>query len=107
MIMIDFTKIPAEIKKIALCVTIHEAGALHQNFGQVSNAYIRIDKLADEFDTVGGACAEVRSGRRVLHGDRASRGELYTKDGERKFKAIAAGYQDSLEAICRFYGANV
>ena len=46
-------KIPSEIKKIAICVTIHDAEARHQNFGQVSNAYIRIAKLADEFDTVG------------------------------------------------------
>ena len=52
-IMIDFSKIPSEIKKIAICVTIHDAEARHQNFGQVSNAYIRIAKLADEFDTVG------------------------------------------------------
>lgn len=39
-IMIDFSKIPSEIKKIAICVTIHDAEARHQNFGQVSNAYI-------------------------------------------------------------------
>jgi len=52
-IMIDFTKIPDDVKKIAICVTIHDAAARGQNFGQVSNAYIRIVKMADEFDTVG------------------------------------------------------
>ena len=41
-IMIDFSKIPSEIKKIAICVTIHDAEARRQNFGQVSNAYIRV-----------------------------------------------------------------
>ena len=52
-IMIDFTKIPDDVKKIAICVTIHDAVERGQNFGQVSNAYIRIAKMADEFDTVG------------------------------------------------------
>ena len=41
-IMIDFSKIPENIEKIAICVTIHDAEARHQNFGQVDNAYIRI-----------------------------------------------------------------
>ena len=52
-IMINLSKMPKEIKKIAICVTIHEAEARHQNFGQVSNAYIRIARVADESDMVG------------------------------------------------------
>ncbi len=52
-IIIDFNKIPTEIEKLVVCVTIHDAINRKQNFGQVSNAYIRIAKLEDEFDTVG------------------------------------------------------
>lgn len=52
-LIIDFTKLPEEIEKVAICVTIHDADARRQNFGQVSNAYIRVAKLADEFDNVG------------------------------------------------------
>ena len=52
-IYIDFTKIPSDVKKIAICVTIDEAEARRQNFGQVSNAYIRLAKRADEFDEEG------------------------------------------------------
>ena len=44
-IYIDFTRLPAEIEKIAVTVTIHEAEVRHQNFGQVSNAYVRVAKL--------------------------------------------------------------
>ena len=44
-IYIDFTKLPPEIEKIAITVTIHEADVRHQNFGQVSNAYVRVAKL--------------------------------------------------------------
>ena len=44
-IYIDFTRMPPEIEKIAVTVTIHEAEERHQNFGQVSNAYVRVAKL--------------------------------------------------------------
>ena len=52
-ILIDFTKIPNEIKKIAITVTIHQAVERGQNFGQVSNAYVRVAKRASESDMVG------------------------------------------------------
>ena len=41
-IKVDLSKIPPELTKIAFTVTIHEAEQRNQNFGQVSNAYIRI-----------------------------------------------------------------
>lgn len=33
--------------------------------------------------------------------------EIYRKNGEWKFNAVAAGYQGGLEALCRNYGVNV
>ena len=44
-IFIDFTKLPPEVEKIAITVTIHDAEARRQNFGQVSNAYVRVLKI--------------------------------------------------------------
>ena len=41
-IRIDLSKVPANIEKIAFTVTIYEAEARRQNFGQVSNAYIHL-----------------------------------------------------------------
>ena len=41
-ILIDFSKVPVNIERIAITVTIHDAAERHQNFGQVSNAFIRI-----------------------------------------------------------------
>ena len=41
-IKIDLSKIPANITKIAFTVTIYDAEARRQNFGQVSNAFVRI-----------------------------------------------------------------
>ena len=106
-IMIDFSKIPSEIKKIAICVTIHDAEARRQNFGQVSNAYIRIAKLSDEFDTVGEPVLKFDLEEEFSIETALVVAEIYFKNGECKFNAVAAGYQGGLEAICRSFGANV
>lgn len=106
-IMIDFSKVPPEIEKIAICVTIHEAQARRQNFGQVSNAYIRIAKLADEFDTVGEPLLKFDLEEEFSIETALVVAEIYRKNGEWKFNAVAAGYQGGLEAICRSFGANV
>lgn len=106
-IMIDFTKLPSEIKKIAICVTIHDAVARGQNFGQVSNAYVRVAKLADEFDTVGETVLKFDLEEEFSIETALVVCEIYNKNGEWKFNAVAAGYQGGLEAICRAFGANV
>ena len=106
-IMIDFSKIPSEIKKIAICVTIHDAEARRQNFGQVSNAYIRIAKLTDEFDTVGDTVLKFDLEEEFSIETALVVAEIYFKNGEWKFNAVAAGYQGGLEAICRSFGAMV
>src|ERR1044072_1682380 len=41
-IIVDFSKVIAGAKKVVFVVTIHEAIARNQNFGQISGAYIRI-----------------------------------------------------------------
>lgn len=106
-IMIDFSKIPSEIKKIAICVTIHDAVARGQNFGQVSNAYVRVAKLADEFDAVGESVLKFDLEEEFSIETALVVCEIYNKNGEWKFNAVAAGYQGGLEAICRAFGANV
>ena len=106
-IIIDFTKLPPEIKKISICVTIHEAASRHQNFGQVSNAYVRIAKLADEFDTVGEPVLRFDLEDEFSIETALVVAEIYLKNGEWKFNAVASGYQGGLEAICRSFGANV
>ena len=106
-IMIDFTKIPDDVKKIAICVTIHDAAARGQNFGQVSNAYIRIAKLADEFDTTGEPVLKFDLEEEFSIETALVVAEIYQKNGEWKFNAVAAGYQGGLEAIVRSFGGNV
>ena len=92
-IMIDFTKIPSDIKRIAICVTIHDAVARGQNFGQVSNAYVRVAKLADEFDTIGEPVLKFDLEEEFSIETALVVCEIYNKNGEWKFNAVAAGYQ--------------
>ena len=106
-ILIDFTKIPSEIKKIAICVTILEADIRRQNFGQVSNAYIRVAKMADEFDTVGEPVLKFDLEEEFSIETALVVAEFYYKNGEWKFNAVASGYQGGLAAIVRSYGGNV
>ena len=102
-IIIDFAKVPDNIQKIAICVTIHEALVRRQNFGQVSNAYVRVAKIANEFDAVGEDQLRfdleeefsIETGLVVC--------EIYKHNGEWKFNAVAAGYQGGLEAILNMY----
>ena len=101
-IKIDLTKVPDNISRIAFTVTIYEAEERRQNFGQVSNAFIRI------FDEV--------SGQELLRYDlgedfsietAAVFGELYKHNGEWKFNAIGSGFQGGLAALCGHYGIEV
>ncbi len=106
-ILIDFSKIPSNVSKIAITVTIHDAVNRKQNFGQVSNAYVRLAKRSSENDM---------AGEDVLRFDLVEDFsietaivvcELYRKGNEWKFNAVAAGYQGGLEALCRSFGVNV
>jgi len=100
-IKIDLSRVPAEITKIAFTVTIYEAEARRQNFGQVSNAFVRI------FDE--------NTGEELLRYDLGEDfsietavvfGELYKNGDEWKFNAIGSGYQGGLAALCNMYGID-
>lgn len=106
-IFIDFSKIPAEIDKIAITVTIYDAVNRRQNFGQVSNAYVRVAKIQNEFDTVGEEAIHFDLEEEFSIETALVVCEIYRKNGEWKFNAVASGYQGGLEALCRQYGVNV
>ncbi|THF84528.1 TerD family protein [Cohnella fermenti] len=101
-VKVDLAAVPAEVQKIAFCITIHEAQERSQNFGQVSNAFVRI---VDE-----------QSGAELIRYDLGEDfsvetavvvGELYRHSGEWKFSAIGSGYRDGLAGLARDYGLSV
>ena len=98
---IDLDKVPADITKIVFTVTIHDADARKQNFGMVSDAFIRI--VNDD--------SNVEVARFDLTEDASTEtamvfGEIYRHNGEWKFRAVAQGYAGGLKAMCAQYGIN-
>ena len=100
-IRVDLGKVPADIERIAFTVTIYDAEGRRQNFGQVSNAFIRI---ADE--TSGTELVRFDLGEDFSIETAVVVGELYKHGGEWKFNAIGSGYQGGLAALCAAYGIN-
>lgn len=105
-IFIDFSKIPPDIDRIAIAATIHEAEEKHQNFGQVSNSYISVYKMANEFDLPGEQMIYFDLGEEFSIETAIIACEIYRKNGEWKFNAIGGGIQGGLAAVCRKYGIN-
>lgn len=106
-IFIDFSKIPPEIEKIAITVTIYDAPVRKQNFGQVSNAYVRVARISGPSDTVGTEVLRFDLGEEFSIETAIVVCEIYRSGSEWKFNAVGAGYQGGLEALCRSYGVNV
>ncbi len=101
-IMIDLSKIPANIERIAFTVTIYDAEAKRQNFGQVSNAFIRIVDESNGMEMIRYDLGEDFSIETAV-----VVGELYRHNGEWKFNAIGSGFQGGLAALCGHYGIEV
>lgn len=101
-IRIDLSKIPAGIEKIAFTVTIYDAEARKQNFGQVSNAFIRIYDEANGKELIRYDLGEDFSLETAV-----VVGELYRQGAEWKFNAVGSGFKGGLKALCQNYGVNI
>ena len=101
-IKIDLSMIPANIQKIVFTVTIYDAENRKQNFGQVSNAFVRIVNEA-----TGEEILRYDLGEDFSIETAAVFGELYKNGDEWKFNAIGSGYQGGLAALCNSFGVEV
>ena len=91
-IVVELSKIDANASEICVVVTIHDADARRQNFGQVRNSYVRIfdsntnsEILKYELDEDFSVETAVEFGR------------IYRKNGEWKFEAVGSGMKGGLE----------
>ena len=100
-IQIDLSKIPSNIEKIAFTVTIYDADQRGQNFGQVSNAFIRIVDESSNTELIRYDLGEDFSIETAV-----VVGELYRNNGEWKFNAIGSGFQGGLKALCGHFGID-
>lgn len=101
-VIVELEKVPDNIKSLFVTVTIHDAETRRQNFGQVSNAFVRL--------------VNHETGQEVLRFDLSEDystetamvfGEVYRHNGDWKFRAIGQGYAGGLLALCNQYGVSV
>ncbi|MEI5007892.1 TerD family protein [Streptomyces sp. NPDC087659] len=101
-IKVDLAAVPADVTRIVFPVSIHDAEARSQSFGQVRNAFIRVVNQS------GGA----ELARYDLSEDASTEtamvfGELYRNGDEWKFRAVGQGYASGLTGIVSDFGVAV
>ncbi len=101
-IIIDFGKMPSRIDKVGITVTIHEADIRAQNFGQVSNAYVRVVNAETNQEIMRYDLGEEFSIETAIVVC-----ELYRHNGEWKFSAVGSGFEGGLRSLCKNYGLQV
>jgi tellurium resistance protein TerD len=94
-------KMPADIQKLIICVSIYDADKKKQNFGQVLNAFIRlVNKDTNEEVTRYDLSENASTETAMIFG------EIYRYEGEWKFKAVGQGFKGGMAELIRLHGIN-
>jgi len=101
-IRVDLNRVPAHIHRIAFTITIHDAQTKRQNFGQISDAYVRIFNEQTNEELL-----RFNLGRDFTIETAIVAAEIYRHNGEWKFNAIGSGFQGGLAALCGNFGVIV
>lgn len=101
-LIIDLEKISTHTSRIVICVTIDEAESKKQNFGQVSDAFIRIVNIENDIEIVRFDLSEDYSTETAM-----IFGEIYRHANEWKFKAVGQGFAGGLAEMCALFGVAV
>lgn len=101
-IVVLLDKVPLDVQRIVFTVTIHEADARKQNFGQVSRAFVRIVNKDTNNEVARYDLSEDASVETAM-----VFGEIYRHGGEWKFRAVGQGYAGGLAALARQYGVHI
>ena len=89
-IMVDLSRLPAEVDKLVFVVNIYDANVRRQHFGMIKNAFIRIVDLSNRTEICRFNLTEDYSGKTGM-----VVGEIYRHAGEWKFNAIGQGVTDA------------
>ena len=95
-------KVPQEICKIVVVVTIHDAESKGQNFGQVHNAAIRLVNMDTNIEVTRYDLSEDASVETAM-----IFGEIYRHNTEWKFKAVGQGYSGGLRTLALQHGIQL
>lgn len=97
-LIVDLRKVPSDVAKIIITVTIYDADKRHQNFGQVTNAYIRLVDVQTKEEVLRYDLTEDFSVETAV-----IMAELYNKDGEWRINAVGSGFEGGLQALLDRY----
>jgi tellurium resistance protein TerD len=98
-ISVTLSTLPAEIERLVVAVTIHEAESRNQNFGQIDNAYIRITNADTNEEIARYDLTEDYSTATSL-----IFGEVYKKDAQWRFSAKGDGFAGGLGKLLETFG---
>jgi tellurium resistance protein TerD len=101
-IKVTVTAVPPDVDKLVVAVTIHDAQARGQNFGQVENAFIRIVNDENAVEIARYDLSEDASVETAM-----IFGEVYRHGDEWKFRAVGQGYTGGLGPLAQSYGINI
>lgn len=101
-VKIDLSKVPADIKKLAFAVTIHEAESRKQNFGMVGGAFMRVVNAEGEKEL-----ARYDLGEDFALEAAVIFGEVYRHNDDWKFKAVGQGFNGGLGPLSSSFGVNI
>ncbi|MFC9326695.1 TerD family protein [Kitasatospora sp. NPDC057015] len=101
-VVVNLELVPAHVDKVVFAVSIYDAEARMENFGQVRNAYIRVVNVVDGQEIARYDLTEDASNETAM-----IFGELYRYQGEWKFRAVGQGYASGLRGIALDFGVNV
>ncbi|MCG8700790.1 MAG: TerD family protein [Bacteroidales bacterium] len=100
-IIVEIPKLASHIKKLVFVITIHDAEARAQNFGQVNNAFVRAVNESSNEEILRYDLTEDFSVETALIA-----AELYEHNGQWKFAAVGNGFSDGLRALLSQYGLS-
>ncbi|MDR1577079.1 MAG: TerD family protein [Deltaproteobacteria bacterium] len=101
-IKVNLESIPSSIQKLVFTVTIYQAESRDQNFGMVSNAFIRIVNQMDNQEIARFDLSEDLSVETAM-----IFGEIYQYKTDWKFRAVGQGFAGGLAALARHYGVDI
>ena len=101
-VKIHLSKVPADVAKVVICITIHEADQRNQNFGMVSNAFVRVVNNDNNQELAKYDLSEDMSVETAM-----IFAEVYRHGGEWKFKAVGQGFAGGLAPLAANYGVNI
>jgi tellurium resistance protein TerD len=100
-IKVALNTVPPEVDRVAVTVTIHDAETRGQNFGMVSDAFIRVVNAANGSEIARYDLSEDASTETAM-----IFGELYRNGADWKFRAVGQGFTGGLAPLARNFGVN-